>query len=91
MLVFGRAGLGAVFDYPKQRKRIEDVRVPAVKGLPDDVYHLLHRSFVGIVRMRRSIEAGDVALRSSAKAIAESQALLKRTFEVARKSAADNG
>jgi hypothetical protein len=54
------------------------MRVPAVNGLPDDVYHLLHRSFASLVRMRRSIESGDVALRSSAKVIAESEALLKR-------------
>jgi hypothetical protein len=57
------------------------VRVLAVKGLPDDVYHLLHHSFVYILRLRRSIESADVALESSMRAIEEWAALLKRTAE----------
>jgi hypothetical protein len=65
-------------NFPKPRKCIEEVRIPVVNGLPDDVYHLLHHSFVGIVRMRRSIESADVAVISSTKALAESRALLKR-------------
>ena len=60
------------------RKRIEDVRIPAVRGMSDDLYHLMHHSVVGIVRMRRSIESADAAISSSEMAIAESKALLKR-------------
>jgi len=63
---------------PRARKRIEDVRIPAVKGMPDDIYHLLHHSFVGIARMLRSIETANIAITSSEKAIAESRALLRR-------------
>jgi hypothetical protein len=44
-----------------QPERIEDLRIPAVKGLPDDIYHMLHHSFVEIANMRRSREAGDEA------------------------------
>ena len=60
------------------RKRIEDVRIPAVKGISDDLYHLIHHSVVGIVRMRRSIESADAAISSSKIAIAGSKALLGR-------------
>jgi len=62
---------------PAARKRIEDVRIPAVKGLSDDLYRLMHLSLVGIVSMRRSIERADAAISSSAKAIAESKELLR--------------
>ena len=31
----------------------------SVKGLPDDIYHMLHRSYVRILKMRRSIERAD--------------------------------
>ena len=65
-------------EYLRKRKRIEDIRIPAVKGVSDDLYHLLHDSYVDIFRMRRSIEAADVALRSSATAIAVSRELLRR-------------
>ena len=63
---------------PRRRKRIEDVRCPAVKGLPDDIYHMLHHSFVGVLKMRRSIENLDRRLEASMKAIFESSDLLKR-------------
>jgi len=62
----------------KVRKRIEDVRCPAVKGLPDDVYHLLHHSFVHILRMRRSIASADAHLDRSWEAILESREMLQR-------------
>ena len=62
----------------RRRKRIEDVRSPAVKGLPDDIYHVLHHSFVGIVRMRRSIESADAIIDQSREAILESWEMLKR-------------
>ena len=58
--------------------RIEDVRSPAVKGLPDDIYHVLHYSFVDIVRMRRSIESADAIIDQSGEAILESWEMLKR-------------
>ena len=63
---------------PHRRKRIEDVRCPAVKGLPDDVYHILHHSFVHILKMRRSIESADVHIDASVEAILESRDVLKR-------------
>ena len=74
-------GVGVIMgNLPKAqtRKRIEDVRIPAVRGISDDLYHLMHHSVVGIVRMRRSIEGADVAISSSKMAIAESKALLRR-------------
>jgi hypothetical protein len=64
-------------DRPR-RKRIEDVRCPAVKGLPNDVYHVLHQSFVDILRMRRSIESTDVLIKASRKVIRQSRDMLKR-------------
>ena len=60
------------------RKRIEDLRIPAVKGLPDDIYHMLHHSFVDIVRMRRTIESIDALIDQSMEAILESWEMLKR-------------
>jgi hypothetical protein len=45
--------------------RIEDVRCPAVKGLPDDIYHVLHHCFVQILKMRRSIESANALLKAS--------------------------
>ena len=50
----------------------------ALKGLPDDIYHMLHHSFVGVLKMRRSIENLDRRLEASMKAIFESSDLLKR-------------
>ena len=52
---------------PPPRKRVEDVRCPAVKGLPDDIYHMLHHSFVDILKMRRSIESLDVLIATSGR------------------------
>ena len=60
------------------RKRIEDLRVPAVNGLPDDVYHMLHHSFVDIAKMRRSIESADALIDQSREAIFESREMLER-------------
>jgi hypothetical protein len=62
----------------RSRKRIEDLRIPAVKGLPDDIYHMLHHSFVDIVRMRRRIESIDALIDQSMEAILESWEMLKR-------------
>ena len=62
----------------RRRKRIEDVRCPVVKGLPDDVYHMLHHSFVHILRMRRSIESADAQVDRSREAILESRKMLVR-------------
>ena len=60
------------------RKRIEDVRCPAVNGLPDDIYHVLHHSFVHILKMRRSIENTDAIIDRSVDAILETRQMLKR-------------
>ena len=74
------AQLGIMENLPKLQagKRIEEIRMPTVKGLSDDIYHMLHHSFVGIARMLRSIETAGVAIRSSEKAIAESKELLRQ-------------
>jgi hypothetical protein len=64
---------------PRLRKRVEDVRCPAVKGLPDDVYHILHHSYVEILKMRRSIESADVHVDMSRDAVIDSWYVLKRT------------
>jgi len=61
-----------------RRKRIEDVRCPAVKGLPDDIYHILHHSFVEILKMRRSIESADAHMDTSREAVPKSCEALKR-------------
>ena len=58
--------------------RIEDLRIPAVKGLPDDVYHMLHHSFVDIARLRRSIERADAQICQSREAILASREMLER-------------
>ena len=62
------------------RKRIEDLRIPAVKGLPDDIYDMLHHSFVDIVMMRRSIDRIDALIDQSMEAILESCEMLKRPY-----------
>jgi len=64
-------------DRPR-RKRIEDVRCPNVKGLPDDVYHVLHHSFVDILKMRRSIETADMLIDTSREAVLDSREVLRR-------------
>jgi hypothetical protein len=61
-----------------QPVRIEDLRIPAVKGLPDDLYHMLRHSFVEIARMRRSIERVDAQICQSRAAILESREMLER-------------
>jgi hypothetical protein len=60
------------------RKRIQDLRIPVVKGLPDDIYHMLHHSFVDIAMMRLSIESADAHVDRSREAILESEEMLKR-------------
>jgi hypothetical protein len=60
------------------RKRIEDVRCPAFKGVPDDICHMLHHSFVDILKMRRSIENLDVLIDASKRSVLESSEVLKR-------------
>ena len=63
---------------PHRRKHIEDVRCPAVKGVPNDIYHILHHSFVEILKMRRSIESADALIDMSMKTIAETLDVLDR-------------
>ena len=63
---------------PRRRKSIEDVRCPNVKGLPDDIYHMLHHSFVEILKMRRSIESADAHIDKSTEAAKDSLDVLKR-------------
>jgi hypothetical protein len=60
------------------RKRIANVRIPLMQGIPDDIYHMLHRSYVGILKMRRSIESADTHVEASWRAAAESAELLRR-------------
>jgi len=62
----------------RRRKRIEDLRIPAVKGLSDDIYHMLHHSFVDILKMRRSIESADALIDQCRETALESWELLKR-------------
>jgi hypothetical protein len=66
---------------PRRRKRIEDVRCPVVKGLPDDIYHMVHHSFVDILRMRRSIESADAQIDASIEAVLKSHEVLLRLRE----------
>jgi len=60
------------------RKRIEDVRCPTVRGLPDDIYHMLHHSFVDILKMRKSNESADALVEQSRGAILRSREMLQR-------------
>ena len=53
----------------------------AVKGPPDDIYHLLHHSFADILKMRRSIESADGLIDPSIEAVLESCEPLKRVRE----------
>ena len=64
---------------PRRQKRIEDVRCPAVKGLPGDIYHILHHSYVEILKMRRSIASADAHVDTSREAVIDSWYVLKRT------------
>jgi hypothetical protein len=43
--------------------------VAIVRGLPDDIYHMLHHSFVGILWMRRNIEKDEALINASIAAI----------------------
>ena len=67
----GRRWLGACvrksLPAARCRKRIENLRVPDCKGLPDDVYRLLHYSFADIVKMRRCIDRADAHIDASWK------------------------
>jgi hypothetical protein len=63
---------------PRRRKSIEDVRCPNVKDLPNDIYHMLHHSFVEILKMRRSIESADAHIDKSIEAATDSWDVLKR-------------
>ena len=60
------------------RKRVEDGRCPTVRGLPDDIYPMLHHSFVDILKMRRSIESADALVEQSRGAILQSREMLQR-------------
>jgi hypothetical protein len=60
------------------RKRIEDLRCPNIKGLPENVVQLLHRSLVEIAHLRRSIENTDQQVALSSKAVFQSCELLRR-------------
>ena len=53
--------------------------LPAVKGLPDDIYQILHHSYVEILKMRRSIESADVHVDTSREAVIDSWYVPKRT------------
>jgi hypothetical protein len=54
------------------------VRCPDIGGLPDDIVHMLHHSFVDILEMRRSIQSADLAVNSGRKAVKEGLILLER-------------
>jgi hypothetical protein len=55
------------------------VRCPSDKGLPDDIYHILHHSYVEILKMRRSIESAYAHIDMSREAVNDSWDVLKRT------------
>ena len=59
------------------RKRIEDIRCPMIKGLPQDIVHILHHTLVEIAIMRRSIESADREVERSLHAVFESCELLR--------------
>ena len=62
-------------------RQITAVRCPAIKGLPDDVVHLLHHCVVELVHIRRGIEDADRQVARASRAVFESCELLRRLAE----------
>jgi S-ribosylhomocysteine lyase LuxS involved in autoinducer biosynthesis len=62
----------------RKRKQIQDLQLPNINGLTEDVVHTLNHSIADIVRMRRSIEYSDNAVERSMLTIFECCELLKR-------------
>jgi len=73
---------------PRRRKRIEDVRCPVVKGVPNRIYRILHHSYVEILKMRRSIESADAHVDMSREAAMDSWDVLKRRQDAGSEPAA---
>jgi hypothetical protein len=57
---------------------VDDIRCPAIEGLPPETVAMLHHSLVDIVHMRRSIESVKLRTRNSLDAARESAELLRR-------------
>lgn len=63
-------------EWPKER--IDRVRCPRIEGLPHETIHMLHKSLVHIVNMRRSIETANLQRDRSILAAIEAEQLLAR-------------
>ena len=57
---------------------VDRIRCPRIKGLPPETIHLLHKSLVHIVNMRRSIERANLQRDRSILAAIEAEQLLGR-------------
>lgn len=57
---------------------IDDIRCPAIKGLPRETIVMLHKSLVSIAHMRLSIESVNFQVYRSSSAVHESKELLRR-------------
>jgi hypothetical protein len=57
---------------------IDHIRCPRIQGLPHETIHLLHKSLVHIVNMRRSIERANLQRDRSILAALEAEQLLAR-------------
>ena len=62
----------------RSQSRIDQMRFPVIEGLPTETVHMLHRSVVHIVQMRRSIERTRLQVSHSWDAAFDSMVLLGR-------------
>ena len=49
----------------RTQNRIDHIRCPVIEGLPTETVHMLHKSLVKIVQMRRSIEGAQLQIDHS--------------------------
>jgi hypothetical protein len=66
----------AISDRPQNC--IDRIRCPAIDGLSRETVHILHKSLVGLVYLRRSIEDTKLCVDRSWDAVRESNKLLHR-------------
>lgn len=63
---------------PIPKNCIDQIRCPAIQGMPRETVHMLHDSLVGLVYLRRSIEHTQLHVDRSLDAVRECEKLLHR-------------
>jgi hypothetical protein len=63
---------------PQPQNEFSNVRCPQIEGLAPEIVHMLHKSFVGIILMRKSIESAQMRIDASREAANEALKLLDR-------------